>query len=210
MPDCRSSVPDEQIELAAEVLRRGEAVVYPTETLYGLGVDALNPQALERLLRLKVRQAGKPTSVLVRDRDMLADLVDAIPAAADQLMQRFWPGPLTLVLAAKASVPQGLTAGTASIGVRISSHPVAQALVTALGRPLTAPSANPAGERPPTRIEYARDYFGEEVSLYLDAGDLPAEPPSTIVDVRDGLRLLRAGAIDFEDVRGNAQQRQVV
>lgn len=210
MPVCKSSVRDEQIARAAEVLRRGEAVVYPTETLYGLGVDALNPQALERLLRLKVRQAGKPTSVLVRDRDMLADLVEAIPAVADQLMQRFWPGPLTLVLAAKVSVPEGLTAGTASIGVRISSHPVAQALVTALGKPLTTPSANPAGERPPTRIEHARDYFGKEVGLYLDAGVLPGEPPSTIVDVRDGLRLVRAGAIDFEDVRDSAQQRQVV
>lgn len=204
MPDCRSNGPDD-IQRAAEILRKGGTVVYPTETLYGLGVDALNPEALERLLSLKVRQADKPTSVLVRDREMLAELVTEIPAQAESLMDRFWPGPLTLVFAARADLPAGLTANTQSIGARVSSHSIAQALVAALGRPLTAPSANPGGSTPPTRVDEAQAYFGDRVDLYLDAGPLPGEPPSTIVDVRDGLRLLRSGAIDFKDVRRGAQ-----
>jgi L-threonylcarbamoyladenylate synthase len=208
MPDCKSSVPDEDIARAVQVLQQGGTVVYPTETLYGLGVDALNPLALERLLQLKVREEGRPTSVLVRNRSMLSDLVSAIPPHAEELMERFWPGPLTLVFAAQAHLPPQLTAGSESIGVRVSSHPVARALVEALGKPLTAPSANPAGQTPPIRIEQARDYFGGQVDLYLDAGTLPGEPPSTLVDVRNGLRLLRAGAIAFDDVRAGSQLRQ--
>jgi L-threonylcarbamoyladenylate synthase len=206
MLDCKSSVPDELVARAVRILQGGGTIVYPTETLYGLGVDALNRRALERLLRLKVREAGKPTSVLVRDRDMLSELVSTIPPQADDLMQRFWPGPLTLVFTAKASLPLELTAGSGSIGTRVSSHPTAHALVAALARPLTAPSANPAGEEPPMGIEQARAYFGDQVDLYLDGGTLPGEPPSTIVDVRDGLRLLRAGAIDFDDVRDSVRQ----
>lgn len=206
MPDSKSSVPDETIEHAAEILRTGGAVVYPTETLYGLGVDALNPAALERLLQLKVREATKPTSVLVRDREMLMDIVADIPPSATALIDRFWPGPLTLVFTSKANLPAGLTGGSRSIGARVSSHPIAQALVAALAKPLTAPSANPAGAKPPTDVDEARAYFGDDVDFYLDGGSLAGEPASTIVDVRDGLRLLRAGAIDFEDVRGSAQQ----
>ncbi len=207
MPDCKSSVPDEDIARAVRILQQGGAVVYPTETLYGLGVDALNPLALERLLRLKVREEGKPTSVLVRDRYMLSDLVSAIPLHAEELMRRFWPGPLTLVFAAQSDLPPQLTAGSESIGARVSSHPIAQALVEALGKPLTAPSANPAGEMPPIRVEQARAYFGDQVDLYLDAGTLPGEPPSTLVDVRDGLRLLRAGAIAFDNIRDGSQRQ---
>lgn len=197
MRDCRDGVPDDEVFHAVNVLRTGGAVVYPTETLYGLGVDALNETALGRLLALKVREANKPTSVLVSDRDMLEGLVDGISPAAQALVERFWPGPLTIVFAARPELPAALTAGSGSIGVRISSHPTAQALVAALGRPLTSPSANPAGKPPPKRIEEARRYFGNHVDCYLDAGALPGEPASTVVDVRDGLRLVRAGAIDF-------------
>jgi len=175
-------------------------VVYPTETLYGLGVDALNSSALERLLQLKVRESGKPISVLVEDRRMLDGLATDVSAEAEKLIERFWPGPLTLVFAARADLPLGLTAGSGTIGARVSSHPTAHALTRALGSPLTAPSANPAGMRPPMRIEEARAYFGEAVDFYLDDGPLPGEPASTVVDVRDGLRLLRAGAIDFEEI----------
>lgn len=175
-------------------------MVYPTETLYGLGVDVLNPAALERLLQLKVREAGKPVSVLVGDRRMLDDLVADVSSEAEALIERFWPGPLTLVFAARDDVPLGLTGGSGTIGARISSDPTARALTMALGRPLTAPSANPAGMKPPMRIEEARAYFGDAIDFYLDGGDLPGEPASTVVDVRQGLRLLRAGAIDFEEI----------
>jgi L-threonylcarbamoyladenylate synthase len=163
-----------------------------------LGVDALNESALGRLVDLKVRNAHKPISVLVSDDRMLNRLVEAIPTKARVLIDRFWPGPLTMVFAARPGLPAALTAGTGSIAARVSSHPTAQALVAALGRPLTSPSANPAGQPPPKRIADARAYFGERVDCYLDAGALPGEPASTVVDVRGDLRLVRPGAIDFE------------
>jgi L-threonylcarbamoyladenylate synthase len=201
MHACRSSAPESTVDRAGRLLRDGGAVVYPTETLYGLGVDAFNADALDRLLALKVRDASKPISVLVSDVTMLAEVAAAVPAAAERLIERFWPGPLTLVFSARPDLPAGLTAGSGSIGVRVSSDATAQALVAALGRPLTAPSANPAGMTPPRRIDEARAYFGTSVDLYLDGGTLPGEPASTVVDVRGGFRLLRAGAIDFADVR---------
>jgi L-threonylcarbamoyladenylate synthase len=201
MPGCKGSVPEDRIARAAQCLRAGGAVVYPTETLYGLGVDAFNVEALERLLRLKVREAGKPVAVLVDDRRMLDTIVAKVSNQAEKLIERFWPGPLTLVFSARPEVPIGLTGGSGTIGARVSGHPTAHELTRALGRPLTAPSANPAGLKPPVRVEEARAYFDDAVDLYLDDGALPGEPPSTVIDVRDGLRLLRAGAIDFEVVR---------
>ncbi|MBI3784240.1 MAG: threonylcarbamoyl-AMP synthase [Deltaproteobacteria bacterium] len=184
-----------EVGSAARILAAGGIVVYPTETLYGLGADALNLQALERLVRLKGREPGKPISVLVSDTTMLSLLVADIPPLARRLMQRFWPGPLTIVFAASASVPEALSGGSGGIGVRVSSHPVATALVRALGKPLTTPSANPAGQPPPVTIAEARGYFGKGVDEYLDGGRLPGEPASTVVDVRQGLRVVREGAV---------------
>ncbi len=130
MPGSSSSVhagDAEAVALAARVLVRGGIVVYPTETLYGLGADAFNLAALERLVQLKGRVPGKPVAVLVSDTTMLRDLVSEIPPPAEVLMRRFWPGPLTLVLQARASVSALLTGGGDSIGVRLSSHPLATA-----------------------------------------------------------------------------------
>lgn len=200
MPGSSSSVPDAEIDRAVGILTSGGIVVYPTETLYGLGADAWNDDALERLLGLKVREPGKPIAVLIGDLDMLGELAESVPAEAAQLIERHWPGPLTLVFAARPRVPAALTGGSGGIGVRISSHPVARALVTALGRPLTSPSANPAGKPPPRGVEEAAAYFGAAVDFYLDGGPLPGEPASTVVDVRNGLRLLRAGAVGFESL----------
>lgn len=183
------------VQAACDVLRRGGVVVYPTETLYGLGVDATQDVALQRLVTLKVRQEGKPISVLVSDRDMLASLVSDVPPPAQRLIDAFWPGPLTIVFEARPGLSDILTGGSGRIGVRISSHALATALVAALGRPLTSPSANPAGARPPVTVGAARDYFGAQVDYYLDAGALPGEPPSTVVDVGAGMRVLREGAI---------------
>jgi L-threonylcarbamoyladenylate synthase len=190
------------MDAALVTLRRGGVVVYPTETLYGLGVDATNPSALHRLVTLKVRQAGKPISVLVSDAEMLNGIVVEIPKAAGRLMHAFWPGPLTIVLRARAEVSEVLTAGSGTIGVRISSHPQAAELVRRLGRPLTTPSANPAGARPPVSVEAARAYFGDQVDVYVDAGTLPGEPASTVVEMTGELRVVREGAIPESALRG--------
>ena len=184
------------VRAAARCLAAGGLVVYPTETLYGLGVDATNAAAVERLVAVKGREAGKPIAVLVADGAMAATVVAAVPAAAATLMSRFWPGPLTIVLEAAPTLPAPLTAGTGTIGLRVSSHPVAAAIVRELGRPVTTPSANPAGERPPVCVADAAAYFGDRVDLYLDAGPVPGEPASTVIDARGPLRVLRAGAID--------------
>jgi len=193
MPDSSNSA--SVVDAAVRTLAAGGIVVYPTETLYGLGVDACNETALQRLVELKGRQPGKPIAVLISATAMLEDVVEDISEAAADLMRRFWPGPLTIVLRARPAVSRVLTGDGDGIGVRISSHPVATRLVRALGRPLTAPSANPAGQRPPTRVEEARAYFGNRVDGYIDGGSLPGEPASTVVDARDGLRVIRDGAV---------------
>jgi len=198
MPDSSNSASGSDpagLRDAARTLARGGVIVYPTETLYGLGADGSNEVALERLVALKGREAGKPIAVLIRDAEMLEDVVEEISVAAADLMRRFWPGPLTIVLRARPTVSRRLTGGGDGIGVRVSSHPIAMALVRALGRPLTAPSANPAGLRPPTRLAEARAYFGDRVDCYVDGGALPGEPASTVVDARHELRVIRDGAV---------------
>lgn len=202
MPDSSNSA--SAVDAAAHALAAGGIVVYPTETLYGLGADAWNAAALQRLVELKGREVGKPIAVLISDTEMLEDVVEDIPEQAADLMRRFWPGPLTIVLRARPGVSRLLTGGGDGIGVRVSSHPVATALVRALGRPVTAPSANPAGMPPPTRLDEARAYFGARVDVYLDGGCLPGEPASTVVDARHGLRVLRDGALPADLVRRRA------
>ncbi len=199
-----SAADHERIGRAAQILAGGGIVVYPTETLYGLGAAAGNAAALQRLVDLKGREPTKAIAVLVADVQMLGMLVTEIPPLADALIHRFWPGPLTIVLRARPTVSSVLTGGGDGIGVRLSSHPMATALVRSLGQPLTAPSANPAGQPPPRRIEVARAYFDARVDFYLDGGSLAGEPASTVVDLRSGLRLLRHGAVGAEVLRSVA------
>lgn len=205
--DSASEADGEPVAAAARLLASGGLVVYPTETLYALGADAFNASALQRLVALKGREPGKPIAVLIGDRAMLHALVTAIPPPADALMSRFWPGPLTIVLRARAVVSPVLTGGGDGIGVRLSSHPTATALVRALGRPVTAPSANPAGLPAPQRVEDAKAYFGSRVDGYVDGGMLRGEPASTVVDLRDGLMVIRQGAITVEALRASLAGR---
>jgi len=197
MLDCSNSATAEAAALAAAAgaLADGGLVVYPTETVYGLGADASNPRALERLVAVKGREPGKPISVLVSDLRMLGDLVSEVPPLAARLLRRFWPGPLTIVLAARATLSPLLTGDDGGIGVRLSSHATATALVRALGRAVTAPSANPAGQPPPLTVHDARAYFGPRVDFYLDGGPVRGEPASTVVDARAELQVIREGAI---------------
>lgn len=188
------------VESAVAALRRGGVVVYPTETLYGLGVDATDEIALRNLVSLKGREEGKPISVLVSDRAMLERVAGAIPAAAEVLMRRFWPGPLTLALPARDDVSPLLTGGGTTIGVRCSSDALAAALVAGLGRPVTTPSANPAGAIPPRTLAQARAYFGDAVDTYVDGGTLPGGVGSTVVELIPELRIIREGAILREEV----------
>jgi len=182
-------------------LARGKLVVFPTETLYGLGADARSDAAVERLVAVRGREAGKPILVLVRDVAMAETVAAEMPEGARRLAARFWPGPLTLVLRARPGLSAALTAGSGTIGVRAPGHPAAAAIVDGLGGPVTAPSANPPGGTPPRRLDEARAYFGDRVDVYVDGGELPGGG-STVASVDgDELRVLRAGVVSEAALR---------
>ena len=181
---------------AVSLLLSGGILAVPTETFYALAVNPFREDTLERLFALKARSPLKAVLLLVSGRDMLSQVAREIPELAGRLMDRFWPGPLTLILPARAGLPGLLTGGTDTIGVRQPRHDATLRLVTALGFPVTGTSANRAGRPPLTRAAEVAAEFGEGVDLILDAGLCPGGLPSTIVDVSGPQpRLVRAGAV---------------
>lgn len=183
------------LRAAADILRAGGVVAFPTETFYGLAAAALAPASVKRIFALKGRPDSKPLLVLV-DSVAMAETVARVDGRAETLMARYWPGALTLVLPARAIVPPDVTVGTGTLGLRISSHPVALGLVRALGEPVTAPSANPTGLAPPTTAEAVLAYFARGIDLVLDGGPTPGGEPSTVLDVTtDPPTVIRQGAV---------------
>lgn len=184
------------LDAAVAALARGEVVAYPTETFYGLAVDVLDPAALARLMALKGRAADKTVGLIVAGRAMVESLCAEIPAAAEPLMARHWPGPLTLCLPARAGLPEALV-NDGFVAMRESPHPLAQALVKAFGRPISATSANLAGQPPARSAEEVRAAFPTGC-LVLDGGATPGGLPSTLARVRGGaVEILRRGPIDL-------------
>jgi L-threonylcarbamoyladenylate synthase len=183
-------------------LERGDVVAFPTETLYGLGADALDSDAVDRVFQLKGRDPANPIPVLVADRAMLVRLVSEIPPLAEKLIARFWPGPLTLILPARLDIPRPLLSTDGGVGVRISSHPKAAAIVQALGRPLTATSANPTGQSPARTLQQARDYFAGAIEIFIDGGALTSKTGSTVAEIiGDRIRIIREGEITREQLQ---------
>ncbi len=181
------------------VLRRGGVVAFPTETYYGLAVDPFNPAALDRLFAVKRRQQHKPILVLISTTAQLPLLAREVPAPFGPLVERFWPGPLTLVLPCRSDLPKRLTGGTGTVGVRISPHPVAEQLLAAFGGPLTATSANLSGEPAATTAAEVRADFGAAIDWVVDGGITPGGKGSTLVGCREGrLALLRDGVVPFD------------
>ena len=186
----------ENLSVAVAALRRGDVIVFPTETLYGLGADALDISAVEKVFQLKGRDPNQPFPVLVSDRSMLESLVGQIVPLAEKLMARFWPGPLTLVLPARPDIPKPLVNSTGGVGVRISSQPIAREIIKMLGRPLTATSANPSGQPGAHAIAEARAYFSGKIKIFLDGGELASRTGSTVVSVAGNkINIIRAGEI---------------
>jgi L-threonylcarbamoyladenylate synthase len=184
------------LQAAVRILRAGALVAFPTETFYGLGAHALDAAAVDRVFLAKGRPADKPLLVLVDSIAMVARVAGEVSAHAHRLMDRYWPGPLTLVLPAHPGLPVALTAGTGTIGVRLSSHPVARGLVTALGAPITAPSANPHGAPSPRTADEVMASLGARIDLVLDGGQTPGGPASTLLDLtRTPTVVLRTGAV---------------
>lgn len=194
-----TDVPD--LGAAIDALRAGQMIVYPTETLYGLGARALSAAAVADVATVKGRDASKPIAVIASDITMAEQVVQEPSPAARRLMTRFWPGPLTLVLLARSSLPPELVAAGA-IGVRVPSHPIARALAAAAGEPITATSANPTGAPAPARLEDAHAYFGARVAAYVDGGVLAGGPPSTVVSIGPhAVRVVRSGAVPVGEIR---------
>lgn len=187
---------------AVEVFKTGGVIAYPTETFYGLCVDPFNKKAIERLFSLKGREAKAPVSVIVRDEEMLASVVASVPSIAHKLMEKFWPGPLTIIFEAGENVPPELISHTGKIAVRVSSSPVAAKLTEIFNSPITATSANPSGKPPAATAEEVIAYFNGSVDLLIDGGKVPGEAASTIVDVTGGeIRIIRVGVIPDEEIK---------
>lgn len=196
------------LRTAADTLRAGGVVAFPTETFYGLAVPALDAGSVRRVFELKGRPDSKPLLVLV-DSVAMAETVAHVTPSARDLMTRYWPGALTVVLPAHPTVPSVVTAGTGTLGIRLSSHPVAQGLVGLLGEPVTAPSANPNGLAPPTTAAGVLGHFPEGIGLILDGGATRGGEPSTVLDLTvDPPRVLRQGAVVVRDLTTQAGRIQ--
>lgn len=182
------------LERAAQVLRRGGLVAFPTETVYGLGASALNPAALQRLTVVKQRPAEKHYTMHLYRQEQVRDLVAVVPPAAQRLMDVLWPGPLTLVLPAQEG-------GT--VGLRLPDHPVARQFLEACGLPVAAPSANRSGQPSPTTAQTVLEQLDGEIDAVLDAGPTGVGQASTVVEVSatGELRYLRDGAVSREQIQ---------
>lgn len=190
-----------KIEDAAALLNAGELVAFPTETVYGLGADASNPRAVTRIFEAKGRPASHPLIVHFSNFAAARGWASQVPPAAERLAEAFWPGPLTLVLPRSSQVPDVVTGGQDTVGLRAPAHPVARALLAAFGRGIAAPSANRYGRISPTRADDVRAELGRRVALVLDGGDCEVGLESTIVACLGGrVTLLRPGAISRSQV----------
>jgi len=208
MEASEPEIGEKEIARAREVLLDGGVVAFPTETYYGLAVDPFNQAALSRLFALKRRDPDKPVLLLVENREQLLQLVREIPAPYEILMEKFWPGGLTLVFPAVSSLPEMLTGYTGTVGLRISSHPVARRLVQSFGKPITATSANFSGQ--PAAVDAAEviGQIGPDVDYVLDGGKTPGGSGSTVVSCEEGeVRLLRAGIVPFAEILSSLDGR---
>lgn len=190
------------IARAAALIRAGRLVVFPTETVYGLGANALDEAAVARIFEAKGRPSGDPLIVHVADTADVAAVAADVPAVARTLMSAFWPGPLTIILSRGSDVPLRVTAGGDTVAVRMPQHPVALALLRASGVPIAAPSANRFSRPSPTRASDVVEDLGERVDMILDGGPTTHGVESTVIDVAGGHAVvLRPGAITLEALR---------
>lgn len=191
-----------KIERAAALIRAGEVVVFPTETVYGLGADALQPRAVERIFVAKGRPLSDPLIVHIADEDALRELAATVPEHVEELARAFWPGPLTLIVPRGARVPSLVTAGLETVAVRMPRHPVALALIRASGTPIAAPSANRFMHVSPTTAQHAFADLNGRVPLILDGGPCEVGVESTVLDLcADVPTILRPGGVSLEELR---------
>ncbi len=189
------------IAIAVEALRNGQVLAYLTDTMYGLGVDAQQEHAIAQLFALKQRVRQKAIPLIAGSKELLSGWIEEFPPLAEKLAQHFWPGPLTLIFHARATVSQQLTAGTNKIAVRVPNSPLARELSLQLGAPITSTSANFSGDTAVLAVEEIVAQLGDAIDLILDSGAVLHAVPSTIIDVTTAPpRIVRQGVIKQEAV----------
>ena len=192
---------NESIRQAAEIIKRGGLVVFPTETVYGLGADGLNPIAVAKIFEVKKRPAFNPLILHISDKRWLNKFSTIKNEKVDLLIKKFWPGPLTLVLPKKKNVPDIVTSGNPTVAIRMPNHEVALRLIEESGTPIAAPSANKFGHLSPTEAEHVAKYLSDKVDMILDGGKSPVGVESTIIQFHENdFYLLRPGGLSKEEI----------
>jgi L-threonylcarbamoyladenylate synthase len=201
LPTHTPALFDAAVKCAADLLRAGEVVALPTETVYGLAANALDASAVAKIFQIKGRPAHNPIIVHVAGNEMAKACVKKWPELADKLAKSFWPGPLTMVLPRAKGIPDNVTAGGATVGVRWPSHPFMQAVIRECDFPLAAPSANLSNRISPTNARHVRDQLGDKISLIVDGGQSQVGIESTVLDLSvSPPRILRPGMIHAESL----------
>lgn len=193
---------DKQLDHATEILRSGGLVAFPTETVYGLGANALDEKAVKNIYKAKGRPSDNPLIVHIAETNVLGDLVTTVPAAAQRLMDAFWPGPLTLVFPKSDRIPSVITAGLDTVAIRMPSHPIALALIKKAGVPVAAPSANSSGRPSPTLAKHVIEDLSGKVDVIIDGGNSKVGLESTVLDITSVPPvILRPGGVTLEQLR---------
>lgn len=190
------------LEKAITTLKNGGVLVFPTETVYGIGCGVFFQQSIRRVLKIKERKADKPLPVLISDTDQLTGLVKGSSAMVSSLIKTFWPGPLTIIFQAGEAVPEEVTAGTGTVGVRMPDHPLCLEILKQYGKPVVAPSANISGQEPPASFMKIEPAVIEEADMAMDDGVCRYGIPSTVVDATGReLVIVREGAITITELQ---------
>jgi len=189
------------IEKAVEMLNLGNLVAFPTDTVYGIGADAFNKSAVEKIFTAKGRDSKKPLQVLIADKDDLNLIVEKQSDILHQLADRFFPGALTIVVPARADFPRWITCGLDTVGVRMPSNPIAIEMIKAFGKPISATSANISGFHDPKNAQQVLEYLDGRIDLILDGGATPDDVPSTVIDISvNPPKILRQGKLTIEEI----------
>jgi L-threonylcarbamoyladenylate synthase len=189
------------LQEAARWIRDGGVVAIPTDTLYGLAADPFSEDAVARVFAVKGREGGQALPLIAADSGQVRAVIGELPPAGVQLAQRFWPGPLTLIVSAPPALAKSVTGGTGTVGVRVPAHDIARAICQAVGRPVTATSANLSGHPATADPDDVERTLGDRIDLLIDTGLTAGGAPSTIVDVTGEPRLVRQGAVSWDEVR---------
>ncbi|HIP74845.1 MAG TPA: threonylcarbamoyl-AMP synthase [Thermococcus paralvinellae] len=199
--NMRDGLDRRKIKIAAKFIREGKLVAFPTETVYGLGTDALNEKAVRRIFEAKGRPADNPLIVHIADFEQIYELAREVPREAEILAEYFWPGPLTMVLPKKSNVPRVTTGGIDTVAIRMPAHEIALGLIRASGRPIAAPSANISGKPSPTLAEHVVDDFYGRIECIIDGGEVKIGVESTVLDLTTKPpTLLRPGGLPLEEI----------